>query len=113
MDEDIQAKQLVNLLKQAGHDVVTVNELNFMGQQDSFILDYAKKENRVLLTRNCKDFEALHEENSNHAGILAIYQDSNSSKNLTFQTIVKAINNLESAQIPLNNQFIPLNHWNY
>jgi predicted nuclease of predicted toxin-antitoxin system len=51
MDEDIQAKLLVILLKKAGHDVITINELNFMGKQDPLILDYAKKENRVLLTR--------------------------------------------------------------
>lgn len=113
MDEDIQAKLLVSLLRKAGHDVRTINELNLMGTQDSLILDYAKQENRVLLTRNCQDFQALHEANSNHAGILAIYQDSNSSKSMTFQKIVKAINNLEDGNIPLNNQFIALNHWSY
>lgn len=113
LDEDTQAKLLVILLRQAGHDVITINELNFMGKLDPLILDYSKQENRVLLTRNCKDFETLHQDNPNHAGILAIYHDSNSSKNLTYKGIVKAISNLEAANIPLVNQFIALNHWNY
>jgi hypothetical protein len=30
-----------------------------------------------------------------------------------FKAIVKAIANLETANVPLANQFISLNHWNY
>lgn len=112
-DEDTQAKLLVILLQKAGHDVKTINELNFTGKVDALVLDYAKQENRVLLTRNCKDFENLHLENPNHPGILAIYSDSNSAKNLSYKEIVKAISNLEAANIPLIKQFIALNHWNY
>lgn len=54
-----------------------------MGKVDPLVVDYAKQENRVLLTRNCKDFENLHLENPNHFGILAIYSDSNPSKDLS------------------------------
>jgi hypothetical protein len=32
---------------------------------------------------------------------------------MSFQAIIKAIANLEAAHIPLTNQFIALNHWNY
>ncbi|ACK73575.1 hypothetical protein PCC7424_5227 [Gloeothece citriformis PCC 7424] len=46
-------------------------------------------------------------------GILAIYNEKNPSKNMTFKAIVKAIANLEASGIPLGGQFIALNHWNY
>ena len=70
-------------LPQRKKNVKTINELNFMGKVDPLVVDYAKQENRVLLTRNCKDFENLHPENPNHPGILAIYSDSNPSKDLS------------------------------
>ena len=113
IDEDTQAKLLVILLKRAGHDVVTVNDIDFMGRIDPLVLDFARKDNRVLLTQNCDDYEALHEINPNHPGILAVYNDDNPSKNMSFKAIVRAISNLEAASIPLPGQFIPLNAWNY
>ncbi|NJL52026.1 MAG: DUF5615 family PIN-like protein [Hydrococcus sp. SU_1_0] len=113
IDEDSQAKLLVNLLRKAGHDVVTINELELSGSDDTVVLDCARKQERVLLTQNCQDFETLHQLNSIHPGILAIYQDNYSSKNMLLKDIVKAIANLEAANIPLINQFISLNHWNY
>ena len=51
--------------------------------------------------------------NSQHPGILAVYQEANPSKKMSFQAIVRAIVNLEAAKVPLANQFISLNHWNY
>ena len=104
---------MVDLLRKAGHDVVTINELELVGSDDTVVLDCARKQERVLLTQNCRDFEALHQLNSSHPGILAIYQDNYSSKNMRFKDIVKAIANLEAAEIPLANQFISLNYWNY
>jgi len=47
----------VILLKRAGHDVVTVNDIDFMGRIDPLVLDFARKDNRVLLTQNCDDYE--------------------------------------------------------
>ena len=113
IDEDSQAKSLVSLLKKAGHDVITANEASLAGKIDSLVLDYARGENRVLLTHNCDDFKALHQENPHHPGILVIYQNDLRSKNMSRQGIVRAIANLEAANIPLANQFISLNQWNY
>jgi predicted nuclease of predicted toxin-antitoxin system len=113
LDEDIQDKLLVRLLRNSGHDVITVNGAGLMGQTDPIVLDYARTNSRLLLTYNCDDFEELHKVNSNHPGIFAVYQDANSLKNMTFKTIVRAITNLEAANVPLANQFIPLNQWNY
>ncbi|MDJ0901307.1 MAG: DUF5615 family PIN-like protein [Xenococcus sp. MO_188.B8] len=113
IDEDSQAKLLVTLLVQAGHNVLTVNEAGLSGQPDSIVFDYACKGGRLVVTRNYDDFQALHKANSIHPGILVVYHDANYSKNMSHQEIVKAITNLEAAKIPLANQFISLNHWNY
>jgi predicted nuclease of predicted toxin-antitoxin system len=113
IDEDSLAKHLVNLLRQAGHDVITVQDINFMGKPDSVVLDYARENQRILLTRNCDDFHNLHQANSHHSGILSIYQAADFSKNMSYAAIVKAITNLEDYNYDLNNQFIILNQWNY
>ncbi len=91
IDEDSQAQRLVKLLRNAGHDVETVNEAGLSGFDDAVILEHARQEERLLLTQNCKDFEALHKANSNHPGILAVYQEANLLKNMTFKSIVRAI----------------------
>lgn len=113
LDEDIQAKFLVTLLKKAGHDILTINDVNLTGELDPVVLDYARQTNRVLLTQNCHDFEYLHNINPNHPGILAVYHEAIRSKDMSLKAIVKAISNLKAADIPLVNQFIALNHWNY
>ena len=104
---------LINLLRQADHQVTTANEAGLMGQPDSTVLDHARNTDHILLTLNCRDFQALHLENSHHPGILAVYQEANPSKKMSFKSIVRAIANLETANILLANQFIALNHWNY
>lgn len=113
IDEDSLAKYLVNLLKKAGHNVITVQDVNLMGKPDSVVLDYARENKRVLLTRNCDDFLNLHQINSTHSGILAVYQCADVSKNITYSAIVYAINNLENSNFDLMNQFVILNQWNY
>jgi predicted nuclease of predicted toxin-antitoxin system len=113
IDEDSQAKSLINLLRKAGHDVITVNEAELTSESDDIVLNYAIREKYILLTHNCDDFEALHMANPFHPGILAVYRSANSSKNMDRKDIIRAIANLEAASIPIANQFISLNHWNY
>jgi hypothetical protein len=113
IDEDAQDKILVQRLRQAGHDVITVNEAGLAGQSDSRVLNHAKDVDRVLLTLNCRDFQSLHAADPRHSGILAIYQEANPLKKMSFNAIVAAIANLEDARISLAGQFIALNHWNY
>lgn len=113
IDEDTQYRAIVEALRASQHDVLTANEAALTGQPDSIVLDFARQENRILLTRNCKDFLALHQNNPSHPGILAIYQDRNYSKDMTIAEVVNAIANLEANGISLENQFVALNHWNY
>ena len=86
---------------------------DLMNHPDSVVLDAARENERVLLTRNCDDFQQLHQANPEHSGILAVYQDSEASKNMSYQAIGSAIDNLEIAEYELNNQFVVLNHWSY
>ena len=113
MDEDSQDKILVRLLRRAAHDVITVNEVGLTGQQDPVVLDYARQTQRLLFTFNCDDFQVLHEANPNHPGILVVYHNDEFSKDMGFKAIIRAIANLENANIPLANQFISLNQCNY
>lgn len=71
--------------------VIKVNEAGLMSSSDPIVLNYARTNERLLLTYNCDDFEELHQAQPLHPGILAIYRDNNSSKNMSFQEIVKAI----------------------
>lgn len=113
VDEDSQAKALVGQLRSYGHDVVTASEAGLGAAGDESVLAHARTQNRVLLTRNASDFHDLHEANPNHAGIFAIFQGSNPSKNMSYSDIVRAIGNLESANLEFAGQFVALNAWNY
>lgn len=99
IDEDTLSKVLVKMLFEAGHNVQTVNEVGLSGEPDPIVLDYARKNQRILVTRNCQDFEDLHLENSEHPGIFAIYENQDHSKDMSRQEIVKAIANIEAASI--------------
>lgn len=113
IDEDTQAKPLVRLLKAAGHDVLTINDLNVAGTPDDEVLALAQKDNRVILTRNCDDFKKLHERDPDHPGILMIYRNSDRSKNMKYGDVVRAINDLENAISALRGQCVVLDRWRY
>ena len=91
IDEDSQALPLVKTLRKANHNVLTVNEANLTGQPDRIVLEYATQDNRIVLTRNCRDFKALHEANVTHSGIFAVYQEANPLKKMSRKDIVNAI----------------------
>lgn len=113
LDEDSQAKYLVNLLRLANHDVDTVNRSGLGSSPDVVVLNYARQQRRVLLTRNCGDFLELHQIKPVHTGILAVYQSPDQSKNMSYQAITRAIANLEGSGSVLENQFVILNQWNW
>jgi len=113
IDEDAQSKLLLKLLRKDNYDVITVNEVNLMGQSDRIVFEYARNNFYSILTFNCDDFEELHTLNLGHSGILVIYQGADRAKNMTSKEIVSAIANIEAAQISIPNQFIILNYWNY
>ena len=83
LDEDIQSHDLVGLLREAGHDVLTVNEAGLRGRNDERILAAAIGMNRIVMTFNADDFRDLHRADSNHSGIIAVYRHRQRSSDLT------------------------------
>jgi predicted nuclease of predicted toxin-antitoxin system len=108
---------LVSQLREAGHDVRTVNDAGLQAANDDVVLGYAITQNRIVLTQNCADFAeraaALSKRGKNHPGILLVHQDNDSTKDMSVNAIVKAIRNLEQTRLALANQVIALNKYNY
>ena len=113
IDEDTQNARLVLMLRTEGHDVVTVNEAGLRGQPDSAVLAHAARDQRAVLTLNCRDFLELHEASDAHSGIIGIYQSGDLRKNMTFAAIATALANLTASGWNLSGQFVALNAWNY
>ena len=63
---------IVIKLRELGHDVLTALEAGNANQSipDENVLEFAKQENRILLTFNRQDFIKLHYHFSNHKGII-------------------------------------------
>jgi hypothetical protein len=111
VDEDSQAKTLVRLLIEAGHDVLTAEAAGLNGLDDADVLAHAVRSQRALLTRNCGDFVALHSDAPDHPGILAIYQNADPAKNLSYADIVRAIGNLAASGVPCAGEVLVVNAW--
>jgi predicted nuclease of predicted toxin-antitoxin system len=63
---------VVQALRQAGHDVITVAETGKAERSwpDEEVLEFATQDNRAVLTLNRKHFLRLHRERPDHAGII-------------------------------------------
>lgn len=68
---------VVEALRIAGHDVLTVAETGKAGQAypDENVLEFADQDDRVLLTLNRKHFIRLHRGGFKHAGIVVCTVD--------------------------------------
>ena len=113
LDEDTQAKRLAALLREAGHHVQTVTEAALTDQGDSSVLAHACRENRLVLTRNCGDFQALHRTEPAHVGILGVIQYNEPAKDMSYADIVRAIANIEASGWAFRGEFVILNQWHY
>jgi hypothetical protein len=72
-DEDFPGP-VVELLRDLGHDVVTVQEAGRLGGSDAQVLADATAEGRAVLTHNRRHFKRLHALHP-HAGIIACTRD--------------------------------------
>jgi hypothetical protein len=113
LDDCAYAKQLATLRSAAGHRVVTPADAGTSGMADDIHLQYAAQQVLTLITRDCDDFAALHQANSRHGGILAIYQDNDPARDMTYGEIVRAIANLENAGVAFAGMYHILNAWRY
>ena len=113
LDEDSQGRVVIRLLREAGHDVLTVSEAGLVARSDAEVFALAQQEGRVLLTRNIRDFLALHDAQPEHPGILGVHMDKDVAKNMKDAEIVRAIDNLEQSGWDIAGEFVALNAWNY
>jgi len=62
----------VHELRKLGHDVLTTQDTGMAGRamSDEDVLDFAKHEDRAIVTMNRKHFIRLHNENPSHSGII-------------------------------------------
>jgi predicted nuclease of predicted toxin-antitoxin system len=115
LDDDTADRRLMRRLSSAGHAVVVPMQVNLSGAPDTRHLIHAMRQARVLMTRNHDDFLDLHEvvqvARGTHPGILIIRFDNDSTRDMTPRHIATAIANLETAEVPLENQVYILNHW--
>lgn len=85
------------MLRAEAHAVLIVSEASLTAKPDQTVLNFARSQRRVVLTRNCDDFLILHEADPAHSGILAVYQDAAPKKTMNYA----AIASLESTRLPL------------
>lgn len=115
VDEDSVHGLLVRLLQRAGHDSEVPSDVGLIGRSDPVQHRYSISANRSLLSANRDDFRELHDlilqARGVHPGILIIRRDNDRRRDLTPRGIVTAIGNLLAANVPVENQFIILNHW--
>jgi len=115
LDDDTASPLLAHLLRKAGHDVQLPADAGMSGKPDPVHLTHAIKDRRVCLTKNYDDYLILHnliqQAQGRHSGILVVRQDNDPKRDLTPQGIVRAIRKLEAAGVPIENEYIVLNHW--
>lgn len=70
-------RPVVRLLRELGHDVLTVQESGNAGFTDPRVLEFATANNLIVLTQNRRDFKLLHQIDSNHQGIIVCTEDRN------------------------------------
>ncbi len=113
LDDCAYAKELVRLLAAAGHQVATPRQAGTTGRNDEVHFRYATENNLILVTKNPDDFLELHQTNSQHAGILLVYQDNDPERDMNHTDMVRAIANLEQAGVVFAGSCHVLNAWRY
>jgi hypothetical protein len=90
-------------------------DVGLSGSPDPVHLGHAIGDERICVTKNHDDFWLLHnlikQAKGTHPGIFAIRQDNDPRRDLSAKGIVSAIRKLEAAGVPIQNEFIVLNHW--
>ena len=91
------------------------SDVGMAGEKDPVHFAFAVRAGRVLLTRNYRDFDDLHDLSialqGHHPGLLVVRMDSDPKRDLKFHEIVRAIQNLVVSGTVIENQKHILNHW--
>jgi predicted nuclease of predicted toxin-antitoxin system len=70
IDEDLSPQVARYLCQEFCFDAIAVRDRGLLGATDREVLDYAFKEDRMLITANIRDFEKLASAAEIHAGII-------------------------------------------
>jgi hypothetical protein len=116
IDDDSVDPNLIRLPRRDGHDVRIPADVGMVGAKDHAHLAHAIRDHRVILTRNYKDFEGLHDlvvfaASGHHEGILVVLFDDNPRNSMSVRDIVRAVRNLDNANAPVADVYHELNHW--
>jgi len=115
LDDDTALPLLAKLLRNARHDVQLPADVGLAGAPDPIHLTRAIADTRTCLTKNHDDFWILHnllkQAQGHHPGIFVVRQDNDPSRDMTPKSIVSAMRKLEAAGVPIQDEFIILNHW--
>ena len=115
LDDDTASPLLAKLLRRAGHDVELPGEAGLSSAADPVHLTHAIEVGRVCLTKNHDDYWILHNliirSQGSHPGICVVRQDNDPTRDLSPKGIVTAIRKLEASGVPIEGEFIILNHW--
>ena len=97
--------QVVERLRQLGHEVLTVQDDGCAGQAitDPAILARATEQGRALLTLNRRDFIRLHLDGSRHSGIIVCTFDAD------FEQQARRIDAVIGTHACLDGQLIRIN----
>lgn len=70
IDEDLSPRVARYLCQEFCFDAIAVRDRGLLGATDPEVLEYALKEDRILVTANIRDFEKLANAAEIHAGIV-------------------------------------------
>jgi hypothetical protein len=115
LDDDLDQDLLIRLAAVRSHQLISPRSLGRSGNHDAVHFLYAVSQWIPIMTRNADDFQALHEFalgiGGHHAGLIIVYEEADRRKNMRANEIVNALSNLESANVPLADQLVALNHY--
>jgi hypothetical protein len=96
---------VVEELRRLGHDVLTSQEARQSDRRipDDAVLDFASAQGRALLTINRRHFIRLHQERSDHAGIIVCTLDPD------FAALAHRVQETLAANPDLSGQLVRVN----
>lgn len=79
LDANLSPKRIGSVLEKAGHDVLSLASDPALGAlDDPQVLELAAEQERILVTRNCRDFapllRELAEEGRHHSGCILVWR---------------------------------------
>jgi hypothetical protein len=97
--------QVVDELRRLEHEVLTSQEAGNAGQgiPDEEVLNFARANNRAILTLNRRHFIRLHQQQPAHEGIIVCTFDPN------FASLAARIDTVLRSHAELSSQFIRIN----